>query len=284
MTDFISGQLDAIGAAVVPGLPALLVIALVMTALWIVSLVVRDASIIDPFWGLAFVLIAWTVFFVGPSSGPACLPEQCEETWPPASAAVVPILVTVWGVRLSAYLAWRNLGHGEDFRYVRMRERFGPRFPLISLFVVFLLQAFLAWLVSFPVQATATTGFEVGQPLAIAGIALWAIGLFFETTGDLQLAAFKRDPANKGKVMDRGLWRYTRHPNDFGDFCVWWGFFLIAASANQWWTIVGPILMSVLLIRISGAGLLEKTIGQRRPGYDEYVRRTSGFFPLPPKA
>ncbi|MBI2778036.1 MAG: DUF1295 domain-containing protein [Chloroflexi bacterium] len=241
MTDFISGQLDAIGAAVVPGLPALLVIALVMTALWIVSLVVRDASIIDPFWGLAFVLIAWTVFFVGPSSGPACLPERCEETWPPASAAVVPILVTVWGVRLSAHLAWRNLGHGEDFRYVRMRERFGPRFPLISLFVVFL-------------------------------------------TGDLQLAAFKRDPANKGKVMDRGLWRYTRHPNDFGDFCVWWGFFLIAASAGQWWTVVGPLLMSVLLIRISGAGLLEKTIGQRRPGYDEYVRRTSGFFPLPPKA
>ncbi|MEO7664715.1 MAG: DUF1295 domain-containing protein [Candidatus Limnocylindrales bacterium] len=250
----------------------LIVIAALMTALWVVSVIVRVASIVDPFWGLAFVAIAWSTFLQrSPGGNTSSVP------------LFVPMLVTIWGVRLSAYLAWRNLGHGEDFRYVRMRERFGNRFPLISLFVVFLLQAFLAWLVSFPVQASVGIA-EPAAAFAIAGVALWAIGLFFETTGDLQLAAFKRDPANKGKVMDRGLWRYTRHPNYFGDFCAWWGFFLIAASAGQWWTVFGPLLMSILLIRISGAGLLEKTIGDRRPGYAEYIRKTSGFFPMPPKA
>ena len=135
---------------------------------------------------------------------------------------------------------------------------------------------------SLPAQA-ATTDLAVGAPPVLAGIALWAVGLFFETVGDFQLARFKRDPANQGKVMDRGLWRYTRHPNYFGDFCVWWGLFLIAASTGAWWTVIGPIVMSVLLIRVSGAGLLESTIGDRRPGYAEYIRRTSGFFPRPPR-
>ncbi len=258
----------------------LVLIAALMTLLWVVSLVVRDASIVDPVWGLAFVVIAWATFLRRPS--PA---TEGFDLGP-----LVVVLVTIWGVRLSAYLAWRNLGKGEDYRYVRMRERFGPRFPIASLVVVFLLQALLAWIVSLPVQA-AQVGADAASgaatpsfPLVAIGVALWAVGLFFETVGDLQLAAFKRDPANRGRVMDRGLWRYTRHPNYFGDFCVWWGLFLIAAATGAWWTVVGPILMSILLIRVSGAGLLEKTIGQRRPGYDEYVRRTSGFFPRPPRA
>ena len=117
----------------------------------------------------------------------------------------------------------------------------------------------------------------------VAGAVLWGVGLAFETVGDVQLARFKRDVESKGRVLDRGLWRYTRHPNYFGDFLVWWGLFLIAAATGAWWTVIGPVVMSVLLIRVSGAGLLERTIGERRPGYADYVRRTSGFFPRPPK-
>ncbi len=262
----------------------LVVVAVFMAALWVVSVIVHDASIVDPFWGMAFVVIVWSQYIrafilVGQ---PACQTVDCATPWPPAAALLVPVLVTIWGVRLSAYLAWRNIGKGEDRRYVRMRERAGRRFPLISLFSVFLLQACLAWVVSLPAQA-ATTDLAIGAPLVLAGIGLWGIGLFFETVGDLQLTRFKRDPANQGQVMDRGLWRYTRHPNYFGDFCAWWGLFLIAASTGAWWTVIGPIVMSVLLIRVSGAGLLESTIKERRPGYTEYIQRTSGFFPRPPR-
>ena len=260
------------------------VVSVLMTGLWLVSILVRDASIVDIFWGMAFIAIIWAQFAQSwLMQGPAC-GDNCAEPWPPATALIVPILVTIWGLRLSFYLAWRNLGKGEDQRYVRMRERIGPRFRLISLFVVFLLQALLAWVVALPAQvATRTLELDPWSPIAVAGIALWAVGLAFETIGDLQLAAFKRNPANKGQVMDRGLWRYTRHPNYFGDFCVWWGIFLIAASIGAWWTVIGPIVMSILLIHVSGAGLLEQTIGERRPGYVDYARRTSGFFPRPPR-
>ena len=262
----------------------LVVVTALMTGLWLVSLVARDASIVDIFWGMAFIAIIWAQYAQSwLMQGPACA-DNCAEPWPPATALIVPVLVTVWGLRLSVHLARRNLGKGEDFRYVRMRERFGPRFPLISLFTVFLLQAGLAWVVALPAQvATRTLELEPWSPVALAGIVLWAVGLAFETIGDQQLANFKRDPQNQGQVMDRGLWRYTRHPNYFGDFCVWWGIFLIAASIGAWWTVIGPILMSILLIRVSGAGLLEQTIGERRPGYADYARRTSGFLPRPPR-
>ena len=119
--------------------------------------------------------------------------------------------------------------------------------------------------------------------LDAAGLLLWATGLFFEAVGDWQLARFKADPANRGQVMDRGLWRYTRHPNYFGDFCIWWGFYLLAASAGAWWSIPGPLLMSLLLLKVSGVSLLEKDIGERRPAYAEYVRRTNAFFPGVPR-
>jgi steroid 5-alpha reductase family enzyme len=138
--------------------------------------------------------------------------------------------------------------------------------------------------VSLPIQAAASRVAEITLA-AVPGMVLFAVGLAFESVGDAQLAAFKADPASRGQVLDRGLWRYTRHPNYFGDFCVWWGLWLVAVTAGgTLWTAIGPIVMSVLLIRVSGKGLLEKTIGRRRPGYDEYVRRTSGFFPLPPRA
>ena len=246
-------------------------IAVVMVLTWLVSLVVRDASIVDIVWGLNFVVVASVAFAFGDGAH--------------ARSLLLLAMVGIWGLRLSGYLARRNLGHGEDFRYRAMRKKFGARFGLISLGTVFGLQGLLAWVVSLPVQLAATTD----QPehlgvLAGIGVVVWAVGLTFEAVGDAQLARFKADPASAGQVMDRGLWRYTRHPNYFGDFCIWWGVFAVAAeTAPARWGVVGPLVMSFLLLRVSGVTLLEKTIGTRRPGYAEYAARTSAFFPRPPK-
>ncbi len=247
------------------------VIAVLMAALWGLSLVLRDASIMDPFWGLGFTIVGWTSAVVTGSLG--------------TEGAVLVALTTVWGLRLAGYLSWRSLGKGEDFRYRAMRKRWGERFPLVSLGTVFLLQGALLWVVSLPVQLGQDPGPGEGLGwLAGAGIAAWAVGLFFETVGDAQLARFKADATNEGRVLDSGLWRYTRHPNYFGDFCVWWGLFLVAlALGAPWWTATGPALMSVLLLRVSGVALLERSLSRRKPGYEEYVRRTSAFFPRPPK-
>jgi steroid 5-alpha reductase family enzyme len=188
-------------------------------------------------------------------------------------------------LRLTVHLARRNLGKGEDRRYAEMRRRHGDRWPLRSLIVVFWLQGALMWVVSLPVQVGMTDPTPAGLgALDWAGAALWSVGFAFEAVGDLQLTRFKADPANRGKVMDRGLWRYTRHPNYFGDFCVWWGIWLVALSTGSaWWTAVGPAVMSVLLIRVSGAALLERSLIRRREGYADYVARTSAFFPWPPR-
>lgn len=246
-------------------------IAVLMVTTWLVSLLLRDASIVDIVWGLGFVVVAATSAAVGDGYADRRM--------------LLLALVGVWGLRLSAYLAWRNLGHGEDKRYVAMRRHWGDRFWWVSFFQVFVLQGVLMWIVSLPVQlsATAAEPARLG-PLAVVGVSLWTVGLLFEAVGDAQLARFKADPANEGQVMDQGLWRFTRHPNYFGDFCVWWGLYLVAAETVPGrWAIVGPIIMSVLLLRVSGVALLEKTIGTRRPGYADYVARTSAFFPRPPK-
>lgn len=244
-------------------------ILVLMVVTWLISVAVKDASIVDLIWGLGFVLVAWAAFItIGESGG---------RRW------LLVLLTSVWGLRLSGYLSWRNLGKGEDFRYQKMREKSPDSFWWKSLFTVFLLQGVLMWVVSLPVQIGQV---PTAEPLGILdwlGVAAWAVGFFFETVGDLQLARFKADPANKGRVMDGGLWRYTRHPNYFGDFMVWWGLYMIALSAGAWWTIVGPVLMSFLLLRVSGVAMLERDISSRRQGYDEYVRRTSAFFPSPPK-
>jgi steroid 5-alpha reductase family enzyme len=248
-----------------------------MVLLWLISLAARDASVVDIFWGPGFVLVAWAVFaWVGAHD----LPDGGQ-----ARRWLLVSLVTVWGLRLGGYLALRNLGKGEDYRYVAMRQKAGGRFWIISLFKVFLLQALLLWVVSLPIQVGQLPSAPDGLgPLAIAGAAVWAVGVFFEALGDAQLARFKADRANKGKVMDRGLWRYTRHPNYFGDFMVWWGIYLVALEGKgTWWSVVGPLLMSFLLLRVSGVAMLEKTITGRRPGYAEYIRRTSAFFPRPPR-
>ena len=239
-----------------------------MTLLWLLSLRLQDSSIVDIWWGAGFVLLSWAAAIIhGFDSG---------------IQSVALALVTIWGMRLSLHLAKRNIGHGEDPRYVAMRRKAGASWPLRSLFQVFWLQGVIMWIVCLPALAAVVSNDAFDSPVALLGIAVWAVGMFFETVGDLQLTRFKADPANKGKVMDTGLWRYTRHPNYFGDACVWWGIWLLAASAGAWWTFVGPALINFMLVRVSGKALLEKGMKQTRPGYDDYIRKTSGFFPRPP--
>lgn len=246
------------------------VVTAAMVALWAWSLRLRDASIVDPFWGPGFALVAWTsVAVAGPSP----------------RGLLLAALVTAWGLRLAIHLGLRRRGHGEDRRYAAMRAARGERFAVVSLFTVFLLQAALLWLVSLPLQAGAALG--RGEPLGAleaAGAAVFAVGLVLEAVADAQLARFLRDPGSRGRVLDRGVWAWSRHPNYFGDFLVWWGLGLAALGAGAPWALAGPAAMTVLLLRVSGVRLLESTIAERRPEYAEYAARTSPFFPWPPRA
>jgi len=246
----------------------LVVIALMMSAVWIVSVIARDASIVDIVWGLGFVVVAWSSWIVSDSTDGTDL--------------AIRVCVTVWGLRLAGYLAWRNLGKGEDYRYQAMRKKYGARFPLISLFSVFLLQGTFMWVVSLPVQLVHMVD-GGGSAVVAIGAVLWAVGVVFETVGDAQLARFKSRQENAGKVMRTGLWRYTRHPNYFGDFLAWWGIGI--ASLASWTSVVGligPVVMSILLMRVSGVPMLEHSIAKRRPEYVDYRRTTSPFFPRRP--
>jgi len=193
-------------------------------------------------------------------------------------------LTTLWGVRLGGYLLWRWRRNGPDRRYVNMMRHAPGNVHVFTLKKVFLLQGVLLWVVSLPLQLGERYPTPHGlTALGVLGVIVVGIGIACESLGDLQLTRFKADPANEGRVMDRGLWRYTRHPNYFGEFCVWWGFFLIALAAGGWWSAVSPLLMSVLLLKVSGVTLLEKDIEARRPDYREYVRRTNAFFPGTPR-
>jgi steroid 5-alpha reductase family enzyme len=235
--------------------------------LWPVSIWRKNAGIVDSLWSLFFVAAAVTAFL------------SVEE--PSGRAWMVVGLVTIWGVRLAVHIGWRNHGKAEDHRYQAIRRNNEP-FWIKSLYIVFLLQAGLAWLVSLPLHA-AVLGPRPLHYFDWAGLIFFSMGLFFEAVGDFQLARFKADPSNKGKVLQTGLWRYTRHPNYFGDFCVWWGFYLMACAAGGWWSFPAPLLMTFLLLRVSGVRLLEKDIGQRRPDYAAYIQRTNAFFPWFPK-
>jgi len=240
-----------------------------MTLVWVLSVVRRDASIVDVWWGLGFTLIATVAHRLGPGA---------------ARADLVLAMVGLWGLRLAGYLLWRNSGAGEDRRYQAMRRAWGGRFWWVSYGTVFLLQGAVMWVVSLPVQQAMASRTSLGA-LDALGAGVWAVGLAFESVGDAQLARFKADPVNAGRVMDRGLWRYTRHPNYFGDFLVWWGLWVVAAAApGGLWTAIGPLVMSVLLMRVSGVPLLERSLARRRPDYEAYRRRTSAFFPRPPRA
>jgi len=237
-------------------------------ATWILSVVKRDVSIVDSVWSILIVLGAFTFAVALPTPGPR--------------AAWLTLVAALWAARLAGYITWRNWGEPEDHRYQAIRARNEPHFALKSLGLIFVLQGLLAAIVALPLQAAYASDAAVNR-LDLAGVAVCVFGIVFEAVGDGQLARFKADPANRGRVMDRGLWRYTRHPNYFGEFCTWWGFWLIALAAGAWWSIVSPLLMSVLLLKVSGVALLEKDIGERRPAYRDYVARTSAFFPRPPR-
>lgn len=235
---------------------------------WGVSLWRRDVSIVDSLWSLMFVLAAVAYFFNADAAGPR--------------AILVLILVSVWAVRLSVYIAWRNWGEGEDYRYQEIRSNNEPNFEVKSLYLVFGLQGVLASIVSVSLMAAINGQPQMGA-LDFLGVSLWLIGFLFESGGDFQLSRFRANETNKGRVLDTGFWRYTRHPNYFGDFCIWWGFFFLALSAGGWWSIISPLLMSFLLLKVSGVTMLERSIKERRPEYANYVKTTNVFVPGPRK-
>jgi steroid 5-alpha reductase family enzyme len=248
----------------------LLLILIMMTLLWVVSAIVKNVSIVDLFWGLGFVLTSGFYFL--------------NTDGLDIRKLIVVILTSVWGLRLSLYLAWRNIGEGEDFRYKQFREKYGKKYWWLSFFQTFLLQGVLMWLISSPLLGAQYSGRDVPLgPFDITGIVLWSAGFLFETTGDFQMARFRSDPSNKGKIMDRGLWNYTRHPNYFGDTLVWWGFAFLSIATGNYIPVLGSVLMTFLIIKVSGVGLLEKSLVDKKPGYREYMQRTSAFVPWFPK-
>ena len=248
-----------------------------LTALWFISIRIKDASIIDIFWGPACALPAVLTFLRTDGGDPRAL--------------VLTVLVTLWAARLGIYLGQRNLGHGEDIRYQKMRAGRGSdeAFARWSLTRVFWLQGVIAWFVSFPVQLGQFGDNVFGAGafgwLAWAGVLVFAVGLGFEAIGDWQLKRFKANPANKGKLMTRGLWAYTRHPNYFGDAAVWTGLTLIALESPYGvWTLASPAVMAFFLVKVSGKAMTERLMEQKYPDYADYKRRVSGFIPMPPKA
>ena len=248
-----------------------LFVAALMLATWLVSLARRNASIVDIVWGPGFASIALVTSQLAHGA--------------PARRTLVAGVAALWGLRLGGYLFWRNHGKPEDFRYQAMRRHWGARFPLVSLATVFALQGVLMYVISLPLQIAQVPAqpAELGFFDALGG-ALWLVGMGFESIGDWQLARFRADPANANRVLDSGLWRYTRHPNYFGDCLVWWGFFAIAlAVPGAVWTVVSPIAMTVLLRRVSGVSLLERSLAKRKPGYAAYMACTNAFVPGPPR-
>jgi steroid 5-alpha reductase family enzyme len=252
------------GHAFLPGLAAGVV---AFTLLWLVSLALRNASIVDIAWGPGFVIV-----------GAAYLALAQSTT---ARGLLVMALVTVWALRLAIYIGRRNIGHGEDHRYAKWRSEAGGSFWWRSYFKVFLLQAVVLWVVSSPLLlATLPGGASALGPLDVIGLTLWLVGFLFEAVSDWQMSRFKADPANKGQVMSSGLWGLSRHPNYFGEAVLWWGIGLLALPTGGWLALGGPALMMFTLMRVSGVTLLDRAMVERRPGYAEYIRSTPAFFPV----
>ena len=242
---------------------SLLVVAIVS---WLLSLKRNDVSMVDSLWSLMFLLA--TLVYAGTT------------TITGAREILILVLVGAWALRLSTYITVRNHGHTEDFRYQEIRANNEPGFRYKSFYIIFVFQAFLAWMICLPILVAMSGQTAIGI-LDYVGIALWITGMFFESVGDWQLARFRVKPENAGKVLITGLWRYSRHPNYFGNFLIWWGFYLVALSAGGWWTIISPLLMTLLLLKVSGVALLEKNISKRRPEYLRYIESTNAFFPGP---
>jgi steroid 5-alpha reductase family enzyme len=237
---------------------------------WLLSLKPRNVTLVDSLWALFFLLACLINVFY--------LPQVSTRAW------LVLTLVSLWSIRLSGYLHWRNHGKPEDARYQAIRARNEPNFEYKSLYLVFLLQAILAWMISLPLQAAMQSANSNMTWLDGLGLIFWLIGMGFQVVGDLQLARFKSKPSNRGKVLDTGVWRYTRHPNYFGESCIWWGYYCIALAAGAWWAILSPMFMTFLLVKVTGVKLLEADIATRRPAYADYINRTSAFIPLKPKS
>lgn len=246
------------------------IIITLMCLLWLISLMNKDASIVDIFWGLGFVVLAWNTLILS------------EVIF--FRSILLAILVTVWGLRLAFHIGIRNLGE-EDPRYQAMRNHHGNHFWWVSLFNVFLLQGILLWVISLTVQM----GQILPTPSNITvfdyfGVLIWGIGFSFEAIADWQLVRFKSKSENKGCIMDKGLWALSRHPNYFGETLVWWGLFLISLSSfKNIWTVISPLLITYLLLAVSGVPMLEKVLKKRNPEYEAYIKRTSAFIPFPPK-
>jgi steroid 5-alpha reductase family enzyme len=252
-------------------LQACLLILVLVTLLWVLSVMIKNVSIVDLFWGFGFVVVnAFYVLTSGELN---------------ARKILLLVLVSVWGLRLSVYLAWRNLGKGEDFRYQEFRRKYGPeRYWWVSYFQTFLLQGVLMMIISMPLLGV--SGSSDSGTLGVIdfiGVFVWLTGITFEAGGDLQLARFRRNPKNKGQVLDTGFWKYTRHPNYFGDSAVWWAYALFSIAAGGYWQIAGSVIMTLLIIRVSGVALLEKTLTGSKPQYRDYIRKTSSFLPWFPK-
>jgi len=250
---------------------ASLIILALVTLLWIWSIFIKNVSIVDIFWGFGFVVVnAFYVFISGELN---------------ARKILILTLVTIWGLRLTIHLAWRNIGKGEDFRYQEFRRSYGPeRYWWFSFFQVFLLQGALIMIVSLPllgISSSTSTGDL--NALDYIGILVWLVGFTFEAGGDYQLARFKSNISNKGKVLQTGFWKYTRHPNYFGDAAVWWAYAIFSVAAGSYWQIVGSIVMTVLIVKVSGVSLLERTLKDTKPQYKDYIQKTNSFFPWFPK-
>jgi len=251
-------------------LQGLFLILSLMTALWIVSVVLKNVSIVDMFWGLGFVLVN-TFYFFKTDTTPAKI--------------VLLVLVAIWGLRLSVYLAWRNIGKPEDFRYQEFRKKYGEKnYWWVSFIQTFLLQGILMWMISLPLLGVNL--YSTSQHLNLTdylGMLVWTIGFIFEAGGDLQLVRFKMNKGNKGKVLKDGFWHYTRHPNYFGDSAVWWGYGLLVVSTGSYWFVAGSVIMTLLILKVSGVALLEKSLNNQKPDYKDYILKTSSFIPWFPK-
>jgi steroid 5-alpha reductase family enzyme len=241
--------------------------------LWVVSIPIRDVSIIDMFFPVILLSITAVSFLIGNGAADRRL--------------LVMLLVGIWSLRITVHLVRRNWGHGEDPRYTKIRSwvKDDRSFIWLSLRKVFLLQGVVMWLASLPVQIAMVFAepADLGA-VAMAGVALWTIGFLFESIADAQLSRFRADESKRGTVLQTGLWKYSRHPNYFGELCVWWGLFLVACDNPVGvFTIIGPLVYSYLVINVTGQRTLEKKLAKEKPGYREYMKTTSGLIPMPPR-
>jgi steroid 5-alpha reductase family enzyme len=241
--------------------------AALMLAAWLVSLPLRNVAVVDIFWGPA-VAAAGATWLALAGARPR--------------GAVAVLLAVLWATRLALHIYWRGRGQPEDRRYRVIRARNEPNFALKSLYLVFGLQALLAWVIALPLFGAATSTAPLG-PLDLVAVVLWSGGFVIQAVADLQMARFQQHPDAGRGVMDQGLWRYSRHPNYFGETVMWWSLGLVAAAGGAWWALAGPLLLTFLLLKVSGVALTEKDIASRRPEYQAYIRRTSAFVPRPPR-